>query len=73
MIRLGFLRRLGWLLGIIALITVIAFWVWAFQIFAATRHVVTNTALVAIGAIVVRLMLFTTAFYKLIKVVKEVW
>ncbi|MEM1589547.1 MAG: hypothetical protein QXZ68_03140 [Candidatus Bathyarchaeia archaeon] len=54
-------------------ITAIAFWVWAFQIFAATRHVVTNTALVAIGAIMVRLMLLTTAFYKLIKVVKEVW
>ena len=47
--------------GAIALLTAIAFWVWTLQIFAATRQVVTNIALVAIGATIVGLMLLTTA------------
>jgi len=47
--------------GIIALLTAIVFWVWTFQIFAATRQVATNMALVAIAATIVGLMLLTTA------------
>jgi glycosyltransferase involved in cell wall biosynthesis len=59
--------------GIIALLTAIAFWMWAFQIFAATRQVVTNIALVAIGATIVGLMLLTTAviLWVLVSVVRE--
>jgi glycosyltransferase involved in cell wall biosynthesis len=59
--------------GIIALLTAIAFWVWTFQIFAATRQVVTNIALVAIGATIVGLMLLTTAviLWVLVSVVRE--
>jgi glycosyltransferase involved in cell wall biosynthesis len=59
--------------GIIALLTGIAFWVWTFQIFAATRQVVTNIALVAIGATIVGLMLLTTAviLWVLVSVVRE--
>jgi glycosyltransferase involved in cell wall biosynthesis len=47
--------------GAVALLVAIAFWVWTLQIFAATRQVVTNIALVAIGATIVGLMLLTTA------------
>lgn len=59
--------------GLIALLTAIAFWVWTFQIFAATRQVVTNIALVAIGATIVGLMLLTTAviLWVLVSVLRE--
>ncbi len=59
--------------GVIALLTAIAFWVWTFQIFAATRQVVTNIALVAIGATIVGLMLLTTAviLWVLVSVLRE--
>ena len=59
--------------GLIALILAIAFWIWIFQIFAVTRQVVTNIALVAIGATIVGLMLLTTAIilWVLVSLVKE--
>jgi len=59
--------------GIVALLVAIAFWVWAFQTFAATRQVVTNVALVAIGATVVGLMLLTTAviLWVIVSVIRE--
>jgi len=59
--------------GLIALLTAIAFWIWTFQIFAATRQVATNVALVAIGATIVGLMLLTTAviLWVLVSVIRE--
>jgi hypothetical protein len=59
--------------GIIALLVAITFWVWTFQIFADTRQVATNIALVAIGATIVGLMLLTTAviLWVLVSVVRE--
>jgi glycosyltransferase involved in cell wall biosynthesis len=47
--------------GLSALVIAVVFWIWTFQIFAATRAVVTNVTLVAIGATLVGLMLLTTA------------
>ncbi len=59
--------------GFIALLTAMAFWIWTFQIFATTRQVITNIALVAIGATIIGLMLLTTAviLWVLVSVVKE--
>jgi glycosyltransferase involved in cell wall biosynthesis len=59
--------------GVIALIVAIAFWVWTLQIFAATRQVVTNIALVAIGATIVGLMLLTTSviLWVIVSVIRE--
>lgn len=59
--------------GIVALMAALVFWVWTFQIFAVTRQVVTNIALVAIGATIVGLMLLTTAviLWVLVSVVRE--
>jgi len=59
--------------GLITLLTAIAFWIWTFQIFAATRQVVTNIALVAIGTTIVGLMLLTTAviLWVLVSVIRE--
>ncbi len=59
--------------GLIALLIATAFWIWTLQIFAATRQVITNIALVAIGATIVGLMLLTTAIilWVLVSVIKE--
>ena len=59
--------------GLLALLVATVFWVWTFQIFAATRQVVTNIALVAIGATLVGLMLLTTAviLWVLVSVIRE--
>jgi len=59
--------------GLVALSVAIIFWIWTFQIFAETRQVVTNVALVAIGATLVGLMLLTTAviLWVLVSVVRE--
>jgi len=47
--------------GFSALVIAAVFWVWTLQTFAATREVITNVALIAIGATIVGLMLLTTA------------
>jgi glycosyltransferase involved in cell wall biosynthesis len=47
--------------GLIALTTALFFWVWTLQIFAATRRVITNIALIALGSTLIGLMLMTTA------------
>jgi len=47
--------------GFLALVVAAAFWVWTLQTFAATRQVITNVTLIAIGATIVGLMLLTTA------------
>ena len=59
--------------GFLALLVAIGFWIWTIQIFAFTRQVVTNIALVAIGATIVGLMLLTTAviLWVLISVMRE--
>lgn len=59
--------------GLIALLVAMAFWIWTFQIFAATRQVVTNIALAAIGATLFGLMLLTTAviLWVLVSVIRE--
>ncbi len=59
--------------GTIALLVALAFWVWTFHVFAATRQILTNVALVAVGATIVGLMLLTTAviLWVLVSVVKE--
>jgi len=57
-----------------ALLVALFFWVWTLQIFASTRQVVTNIALIALGATIVGLMLLTTGviLWVLISVVREV-
>ena len=59
--------------GLLAILVAIAFWVWTLQIFAVTRQVVTNIALVAIGATIVGLMLLTTAvlLWVLVSMIRE--
>ena len=59
--------------GLIALLVAMAFWIWTFQIFAATRQVVTNIALAAIGATLFGLMLLTTAviLWVLVSLIRE--
>ena len=59
--------------GLIALLVATAFWIWTLQIFAATRQIITNIALVAIGAAIVGLMLLTTAIilWILVSVIRE--
>jgi glycosyltransferase involved in cell wall biosynthesis len=47
--------------GITALSFALIFWVWTLQIFAATREISTNVALIALGATTVGLMLMTTS------------
>jgi len=47
--------------GFMSLIVAVFFWVWTLQEFAVSRQVVTNVALIAIGATIVGLMLMTTA------------
>ena len=60
--------------GVAALLVALFFWVWTLQIFASTRQVVTNIALIALGATIVGLMLLTTGviLWVLISVVREV-
>ncbi len=59
--------------GLICLSVAAFFWIWTFDIFANTRQVITNIALIAIGSTVVGLMLVTTAIllYTIITVVRE--
>jgi glycosyltransferase involved in cell wall biosynthesis len=59
--------------GFAALVVALFFWVWTLQIFASTRQIVTNIALIALGATLVGLMLLTTAviLWVLISVVRE--
>lgn len=59
--------------GIMCLTVAFAFWVWTLQIFAITRQVITNIALIAIGTTIVGLMLLITALqlWVLVSVVKE--
>ncbi|MEM4213727.1 MAG: glycosyltransferase family 2 protein [Candidatus Methanomethylicaceae archaeon] len=59
--------------GLIALVTAGIFWVWTFQMFALTRQIFTNLALIAIGATIVGLMLLSTAvmLWVLVSVVRE--
>jgi len=59
--------------GFAALVVALFFWVWTLQIFASTRQIVTNIALIALGATLVGLMLLTTAIilWVLISVVRE--
>jgi len=59
--------------GAISLVLALAFWVWTLQIYAATKQVVTNIALIAIGATMVGLTLLTTAMilWVLVSVLRE--
>jgi len=59
--------------GVIALLTALVFWIWTLQIFTTTRQIVTNIALIAIGATIVGLMLLTTAMilWVLVSLIKE--
>ncbi len=59
--------------GGLALSVAIVFWVWTFRIFAATRAISTNIALIAIGATTVGMMLVTTSIilWVLVSVVRE--
>ena len=47
--------------GLISLATSLIFWVWTLQIFAATREISTNIALISVGATIVGLTLMTTS------------
>ena len=60
--------------GVAALLLALFFWVWTLQIFASTRQIITNIALIALGATLVGLMLLTTGviLWVLISVVREV-
>lgn len=59
--------------GFISFIIALVFWVWTFQMYAATNRVITNIALIALGTTLVGLMLMTTAMilWVLITVVRE--
>ena len=60
--------------GFLALLISVVFWIWTLQIFAATRQVITNITLIAIGATIVGLMLLTTAIilWVLVSLIREV-
>jgi len=60
--------------GFLALILATVFWIWTLQTFAATRQIITNIALMAIGATIVGLMLLTTAMllWVLIGVIRQI-
>ena len=60
--------------GFISLLIAIFFWVWTLQIFATTRQITTNIALIAIAATIVGLMLLTTAviLWVLISIIREI-
>ena len=59
--------------GFVSLVTALFFWVWTLQIFAATREISTNLALIAVGASTVGLMLMTTSIilWLFVSVVRE--
>ncbi len=59
--------------GLFCLCIAAFFWIWTFDIFANTRQVITNIALIAVGSTVVGLVLVTTAIllYTIITVVRE--
>ena len=59
--------------GFIALVVATIFWVWTLRTFAATRQVITNIALIAIGATIVGLTLVTTAMilWVLVSILRE--
>ena len=59
--------------GFLALVLGAVFWVWTLETFAATGQVITNIALIAIGATMVGLMLLTTAMllWVLITIIRE--
>jgi len=59
--------------GAMALSFALVFWVWTLQIFAATREISTNIALIALGATTVGVMLMTTSIilWVLVSVVRE--
>jgi len=59
--------------GFASLLVALFFWVWTIQIFAATRQIVTNIALIAIAATIVGLMLLTTAviLWVLVSIIRE--
>jgi len=59
--------------GFTSLLVALFFWVWTIQIFAATRQIVTNIALIAIAATIVGLMLLTTAviLWVLVSIIRE--
>ncbi|MGC8935697.1 MAG: glycosyltransferase family 2 protein, partial [Thermoproteota archaeon] len=60
--------------GATALLVAMFFWIWTLQTFAATRQVITNVTLVAIGATLVGLILFTTSviLWVLVSVIREI-
>jgi len=59
--------------GMISLFIALFFWIWTLQIFATVRQIVTNIALIALGATIVGLILLTTGviLWVLISVVRE--
>ena len=59
--------------GFLALVVAGFFWVWTLQSFAVARQVITNVALIAIGATIVGLMLLTASIilWVLVSVIKE--
>jgi glycosyltransferase involved in cell wall biosynthesis len=59
--------------GITTLLVALFFWIWTLQIFTSTRQVITNIALIALGATIVGLILLITAviLWVLISVIRE--
>ncbi|MEM4489000.1 MAG: glycosyltransferase family 2 protein [Desulfurococcaceae archaeon] len=59
--------------GFLALLAGLGFRVWTLQVFAATRQVVTNFALIALGATLIGLILLTTAviLWVLVSILRE--
>jgi len=59
--------------GTVLLMIALAFWIWTLQIFAETRQITTNIALIALGATMIGLMLLTTAIilWVVISVIRE--
>jgi len=59
--------------GLVSTVIALAFWVWTLQIFADTRVISTNLALIAVGATIVGLMLMTTSIilWVIVSVVRE--
>ena len=60
--------------GVASLLVAMFFWIWTLQTFAATRQVITNVTLVAIGATLVGLILLTTSviLWVLVSVIREI-
>lgn len=47
--------------GFTSALIAVVFWIWTFETFAATRQLITNVTLIAVGTTVVGLLLITTA------------